>query len=120
MVIPRGARNIRVEEVAESTNFLALMDPSGHYYLNGGWDIKWSGKYEAAGTVVRYERDDQNKETFEAKGPLEEPLHVMVRNWEVSVVGGVHAKALFQLIKWRVHYTGRLRANTHSKRVLLL
>ncbi|XP_033633834.1 A disintegrin and metalloproteinase with thrombospondin motifs 12-like [Asterias rubens] len=78
MVIPRGARNIRVEEVAESTNFLALMDPSGHYYLNGGWDIKWSGKYEAAGTVVRYERDDQNKETFEAKGPLEEPLHVML------------------------------------------
>ena len=78
MVIPAGARNIRVEEVAEATNFLALMDPSGHYYLNGGWDIKWSGRYKAAGTVVRYERDDKNKETFEAKGPLKEPLHVMV------------------------------------------
>ncbi|XP_038068183.1 A disintegrin and metalloproteinase with thrombospondin motifs 7-like [Patiria miniata] len=78
MVIPAGARNIRVEEVAEANNFLALMDSSGHYYLNGGWDIKWSGRYEAAGTMVRYERDDQNKETFDAKGPLKKPLHVML------------------------------------------
>ena len=76
-VIPRGARNIRVEEVAEASNFLALANDEGEYYLNGHWFIQWSGNYEMAGTVVRYDREG-NKESFRAQGPLKEPLHIMV------------------------------------------
>ena len=77
-VIPRGARNIRVEEVAGASNFLALRNDQGEYYLNGHWFIQWSGDYEMAGTVVRYDRLG-NKESFKAQGPLKEQLHIMVR-----------------------------------------
>ncbi|GFO21304.1 A disintegrin and metalloproteinase with thrombospondin motifs [Plakobranchus ocellatus] len=76
-VIPKGARNIRVEEVAEASNFLALRNDAGEYYLNGHWFIQWSGDYEMAGTVIHYKRVG-NKEKFLAPGPLKEPLHIML------------------------------------------
>ncbi|RUS91791.1 hypothetical protein EGW08_000362 [Elysia chlorotica] len=76
-VIPKGARNIRVEEVAEASNFLALRNDKGEYYLNGHWFIQWSGDYEMAGTVIHYKRTG-NKEKFLAPGPLKEPLHIML------------------------------------------
>ena len=77
MVIPEGARNIRIEETAEANNYLAVHDGRGRYLLNGNWFIQWSGQYEAAGTVLNYKRDG-NKESLNAVGPLREPLHVMV------------------------------------------
>ncbi|XP_006811547.1 A disintegrin and metalloproteinase with thrombospondin motifs 6-like [Saccoglossus kowalevskii] len=76
-VIPAGARNIRVEEVAAANNYLALKDDSGEYYLNGHWFIQWSGEYKAAGTIVWYERTG-NKEKFSAAGPTKQPLHIML------------------------------------------
>ncbi|KAJ8299862.1 hypothetical protein KUTeg_022609 [Tegillarca granosa] len=76
-VIPENARNIRVEEIAEANNYLALKNDKGDYYLNGHWFIQWSGDYEIAGTVVHYKREG-NKEMFEAVGPLKEPLHIML------------------------------------------
>ncbi|XP_041371036.1 A disintegrin and metalloproteinase with thrombospondin motifs 12-like isoform X2 [Gigantopelta aegis] len=76
-VIPKGARNIRVEEVAAANNFLALRNNKGEYYLNGHWFIQWSGDYEVAGTVVRYQREG-SKESFNAPGPLKEALHIML------------------------------------------
>ena len=76
-VIPKDARNIRVEEVAEANNYLALRNKKGEYFLNGHWYIQWSGDYDAAGTVVHYERTG-NKESFFAPGPLKEPLYIMV------------------------------------------
>ena len=80
-VIPAGARNIRVEEVAEATNYLAIRNDQGRYYLNGHWYIQWSGDYEAAGTVIHYRRDG-NRESFDSPGPLTEPLHVMVSDYD--------------------------------------
>ena len=77
-MIPIGARNIRVEEVAAANNFLALQNNRGEYYLNGHWFIQWSGDYKIAGTTVHYEREG-NMESVTAQGPLKEPLHVMVR-----------------------------------------
>ena len=76
-MIPTGARNIRVEEVAAANNFLALQNNRGEYYLNGHWFIQWSGDYKIAGTTVHYEREG-NMESVTAQGPLKEPLHVMV------------------------------------------
>lgn len=76
-VIPINARNIRVEEVAEANNYLALRNDKGEYYLNGHWFIQWSGDYKLAGTIVHYRREG-NKESFNASGPLLEPLHIMV------------------------------------------
>ncbi|OWF52704.1 A disintegrin and metalloproteinase with thrombospondin motifs 12 [Mizuhopecten yessoensis] len=76
-VIPREARNIRIEEVAGANNYLAMRDNKGKYLLNGHWFIQWSGDYEMAGTIVHYEREG-NKEKVEAVGPLKEPIHVML------------------------------------------
>ncbi|XP_069137146.1 A disintegrin and metalloproteinase with thrombospondin motifs 6-like [Argopecten irradians] len=76
-VIPREARNIRIEEVAGANNYLAMRDNTGKYLLNGHWFIQWSGDYEMAGTIVHYEREG-NKEKVEAVGPLKEPIHVML------------------------------------------
>ncbi|XP_064618507.1 A disintegrin and metalloproteinase with thrombospondin motifs 12-like isoform X2 [Lineus longissimus] len=76
-VIPKDARNIRIEEVAEANNYLALRNSDGKYYLNGHWFIQWSGDYEAAGTVFHYERNG-NKEKVFAPGPLKEQLHIML------------------------------------------
>ena len=87
-MIPVGARNIRVEEVAAANNYLALMDNRGEYILNGNWYIQWSGDYEVAGTTVSYERVD-NKERVIAQGPLQEPLHVMVCKLKVILKYGI-------------------------------
>lgn len=76
-VIPAGARNIRVEEVASASNYLALRSSSGKWYLNGDWYIQQSGEYTAGGTTVYYKRR-HNKETFEAVGPTSDELHIML------------------------------------------
>lgn len=76
-VIPKNARNILVEEVAEANNYLALQNDKGEYYLNGNWFIQWSGDYEIAGTTITYLRH-RNKDMFKAAGPLKEPLHIML------------------------------------------
>ncbi|CAH3023459.1 unnamed protein product [Porites evermanni] len=76
-VIPTGARNIRVEEVAGASNYLALRSSSGKWYLNGDWYIQQSGEYTAGGTTVYYKRR-HNKETFEALGPTTDELHIML------------------------------------------
>lgn len=82
-VIPAGARNIRVEEVAGAPNYLALRSSSGKWYLNGDWYIQQSGEYTAGGTTVFYKRK-HNRETFEALGPTKDEIHIMVCCAELS------------------------------------
>lgn len=86
-VIPVGARNIRVEEVASSPNYLALRSSSGKWYLNGDWYIQQSGEYSAAGTTVSYKRR-HNKEIFEALGPTTDEIHIMVKWTSMKVDKG--------------------------------
>ncbi|XP_048360297.1 A disintegrin and metalloproteinase with thrombospondin motifs 12 [Sphaerodactylus townsendi] len=73
-LIPKGARNIRVVEVAEAGNFLALRskDPE-KYYLNGGFIIQWNGDYKVAGTIFQYDRKG-DLENLTAAGPTNESL----------------------------------------------
>ncbi|XP_055070874.2 A disintegrin and metalloproteinase with thrombospondin motifs 7 [Misgurnus anguillicaudatus] len=77
-VIPEGARDIRIEEVAEAGNFLALRsnDPE-KYFLNGGWTIQWNGEYKAAGTIFTYERNGQ-LENLSSPGPTMEPVWIQL------------------------------------------
>ena len=81
-IIPVGARNIIVAEVGSEesaeNNYLALRNNKGEYYLNGNWYIQWSGDYQIAGTTIHYARKG-NVESFNAPGPLKEPLTIMVR-----------------------------------------
>ncbi|XP_042265065.1 A disintegrin and metalloproteinase with thrombospondin motifs 7 isoform X1 [Thunnus maccoyii] len=77
-LIPEGAWDIRIEEVAEAGNFLALRsDNPNKYYLNGGWTIQWNGEYKAAGTVFTYERTG-HLENLTSPGPTMEPLWIQL------------------------------------------
>uniref|UniRef100_A0A6I8P898 ADAM metallopeptidase with thrombospondin type 1 motif 7 n=1 Tax=Ornithorhynchus anatinus TaxID=9258 RepID=A0A6I8P898_ORNAN len=77
-LIPAGAREIRIEEVAEAGNFLALRseDPE-KYFLNGGWTIQWNGDYKVAGTTFTYERTG-NWENLTSPGPTREPVWIQL------------------------------------------
>ncbi|KAM9181649.1 A disintegrin and metalloproteinase with thrombospondin motifs 7 [Mergus octosetaceus] len=77
-IIPAGAREIRIEEVAEAGNFLALRseDPE-KYFLNGGWTIQWNGDYRVAGTTFTYERTG-NWENLTSPGPTVEPVWIQL------------------------------------------
>ncbi|KAM7424484.1 hypothetical protein PAMA_000702 [Pampus argenteus] len=79
-LIPAYARDIRIEEVAEAGNFLALRsDNPNKYFLNGGWTIQWNGEYKAAGTVFTYERTG-HLENLTSPGPTMEPLWIQETN----------------------------------------
>ncbi|KAG7221757.1 hypothetical protein INR49_029140, partial [Caranx melampygus] len=79
-LIPEGARDIHIEEVAEAGNFLALRsDNPNKYFLNGGWTIQWNGDYKAAGTVFTYVRTG-HLENLTSPGPTMEPLWVQETN----------------------------------------
>ncbi|KAM5291357.1 A disintegrin and metalloproteinase with thrombospondin motifs 7 isoform 3-T3 [Glossophaga mutica] len=77
-LIPAGARDIRIEELAESTSFLALRseDPE-KYFLNGHWTIQWNGDYEVAGTTFTYSRTGE-LERLTSPGPTEEPIWIQL------------------------------------------
>ena len=51
--------------------------PYVKYVINGNWVISWPGDIMAAGTVVKYTRND-DVETLEVRGPTTKDLHIMV------------------------------------------
>lgn len=77
-LIPKGARGIKVMEVTESGNFLAVRskDPE-KYYLNGGFIIQWNGEYKVAGTIFQYDRTG-DLENLTAPGPTNESIWIQV------------------------------------------
>ncbi|XP_021236383.1 A disintegrin and metalloproteinase with thrombospondin motifs 12 isoform X2 [Numida meleagris] len=77
-LIPKGARGIRVTEVAEAGNFLAVRseDPE-KYYLNGGFIIQWNGEYKVAGTIFQYDRTG-DLENLTAPGPINESVWIQL------------------------------------------
>ncbi|KAG8516401.1 A disintegrin and metalloproteinase with thrombospondin motifs 7 [Galemys pyrenaicus] len=77
-LIPAGARDIRIEEVAEAANFLALRgeDPEEHF-LNGGWTIQWAGNYQVAGATFTYTRAG-NWENLTSPGPTLRPVWIQL------------------------------------------
>ncbi|XP_062868970.1 A disintegrin and metalloproteinase with thrombospondin motifs 7 [Trichomycterus rosablanca] len=77
-LIPEGARDIHIEEMAEAGNFLALRsnDPE-KYFLNGDWTIQWTGDYKAAGTVFTYDRTG-HQENLTSPGPTMEPVWIQL------------------------------------------
>ncbi|XP_077375099.1 A disintegrin and metalloproteinase with thrombospondin motifs 7 [Festucalex cinctus] len=77
-LIPEGSWDIRIEEMAEAGNFLALRgDGPNKYYLNGGWTIQWNGEYKAAGAIFTYERTG-HLENLTSPGPTMEPLWIQL------------------------------------------
>jgi len=77
VVIPPGARSVIVQEEKPCASFLALKGERGTYHINGNWKIELPGEFDVDGTIVYYQRKG-TQETFFAKGPTKEPLHIMV------------------------------------------
>ncbi|KAJ9586000.1 hypothetical protein L9F63_020364, partial [Diploptera punctata] len=72
--IPAGARNIKVEEVGNSKNYIGIGSAaSGKFFLNGNWQITLAGEYEVAGTPALYERD-RDLEKVHMPGPIKEDV----------------------------------------------
>ncbi|XP_072447201.1 LOW QUALITY PROTEIN: A disintegrin and metalloproteinase with thrombospondin motifs 19-like [Chiloscyllium punctatum] len=76
LVIPAGARRIRVVEEKPAHSYLALRDASKHS-INSDWKIEHPGAFNIAGTTVHYVRRGF-WEKISAKGPTTSPLHLLV------------------------------------------
>uniref|UniRef100_A0A672G7G4 ADAM metallopeptidase with thrombospondin type 1 motif, 17 n=1 Tax=Salarias fasciatus TaxID=181472 RepID=A0A672G7G4_SALFA len=100
VVIPAGARRIKVVEDKPSHSFLALKDSSKRS-INNDWKIELPGEFELAGTTVRYVRRGL-WEKMSAKGPTKTPLHLMV--------------LLFHDQSYGIHYEYTVSLNTSQER----
>ncbi|XP_049821025.1 A disintegrin and metalloproteinase with thrombospondin motifs 7 isoform X2 [Aethina tumida] len=78
VVIPPGARNIRIEEKDRSLNYIGV-GAALHkkFYLNGKRHITLPGEYTVAGAQALYERDNE-LEKIRIPGPIQEPIVVYV------------------------------------------
>ncbi|XP_058593102.1 A disintegrin and metalloproteinase with thrombospondin motifs 19 isoform X2 [Neofelis nebulosa] len=76
LVIPAGARRIKVVEEKPAHSYLALRD-TGKQSINSDWKIEHSGAFNLAGTTVHYVRRGL-WEKMSAKGPTTSPLHLLV------------------------------------------
>ncbi|XP_051573018.1 A disintegrin and metalloproteinase with thrombospondin motifs 18-like [Myxocyprinus asiaticus] len=75
VVIPAGARSIRVQEMEISTSYLAVRNlKRGTYYLTGDWTVDWPGIFQFAGTTFNYQRSFNQPESLYATGPTNETL----------------------------------------------
>ena len=73
-ILPKAARSIRIREKSLSSNYLAVRNIFGQYFLNGHQRVAWPGKYTLGGAKFRYNRPYNEPETLQADGPLEEEL----------------------------------------------
>ncbi|OWF56393.1 A disintegrin and metalloproteinase with thrombospondin motifs 18-like [Mizuhopecten yessoensis] len=74
VVIPKGARSIVLRETSLSTNYLALRNIFGKYYLNGDWHLSTEGSYMVGGARFIYKRSYREPERLESGGPLSEDI----------------------------------------------
>ncbi|XP_045125738.1 papilin-like isoform X12 [Portunus trituberculatus] len=84
VLIPAGATNIYVEELAATNNYLGIRNTTGFFYLNGNWRIDFPRAREFAGTTFHYERKANGgvgifaPEVIRALGPTTEPLFIVL------------------------------------------
>lgn len=73
-LIPKTATSIKISEKNLSSNYLAIRDIYGNYYLNGQQQVAWPGEYMLGGAQFTYNRPYNEPETLESMGPLKEDL----------------------------------------------
>ncbi|XP_014231082.1 A disintegrin and metalloproteinase with thrombospondin motifs 7 [Trichogramma pretiosum] len=80
LVIPEGSRNIKIEEVGNSKNYIGIgRVNTSEFFLNGQRQITLGGEYQVAGTPALYERD-RDKEKIRIPGPIKEDIVVYLIN----------------------------------------
>ncbi|XP_035870815.1 A disintegrin and metalloproteinase with thrombospondin motifs 19 isoform X2 [Phyllostomus discolor] len=85
LVIPTGARRIKVVEEKPAHSYLALRD-AGKQSINSDWKIEHSGAFSLAGTTVHYVRRGL-WEKISARGPTTSPLHLLVLLFQDQTYG---------------------------------
>lgn len=85
LLIPAGATNIMIREMRATSNYLAIRNTAGDYYLNGNWHIQHTSVLDFAGSKFHYQRnrtDDGRQfnqlEILKSLGPTSEPLFVVL------------------------------------------
>lgn len=81
ILIPSGATNIRVQETAPSSNYLACRNSSGHYYLNGNFRIDFPRPMFYAGCWWIYQRKPAGfaaPDQLTCSGPTTESITIMM------------------------------------------
>ncbi|XP_055695924.1 papilin isoform X3 [Lutzomyia longipalpis] len=81
LLIPAGATNIEIKEVAPSNNYLAIRNLVGAYYLNGNWRIDFPRPMTYAGGIWHYERKPQGfaaPDHLTCMGPTTEPIYLVL------------------------------------------
>uniref|UniRef100_A0A8C5PPJ1 ADAM metallopeptidase with thrombospondin type 1 motif 19 n=1 Tax=Leptobrachium leishanense TaxID=445787 RepID=A0A8C5PPJ1_9ANUR len=76
LLIPAGARRIKVVEETPAHSYLALRD-AGKQSINDDWKIEDPGTFHMAGTTVHYIRRGL-WEKISVKGPTKSPLQLLV------------------------------------------
>ncbi|KAL0615449.1 A disintegrin and metalloproteinase with thrombospondin motifs 7 [Plecturocebus cupreus] len=99
-LILAGTCEIRIQEVAEAANFLALRseDPK-KYFLSAGWTIQWDGDYQVAGTTFTYARRG-NWENLTSPGPTNEPVWIQVPAPRGPGPPAAASASVSPLLKW--------------------
>ncbi|XP_022900466.2 A disintegrin and metalloproteinase with thrombospondin motifs 7 [Onthophagus taurus] len=76
--IPTGSKNIRIEEMDYSENYISIGSVfEDRFFLNGRRHITLPGEYTVAGTQALYERDNE-LEKIRIPGPIKEPILVYI------------------------------------------
>lgn len=81
--------------------------------LNGDWQVSWAGEYEAGGVTFTYRPQDAARgESLLARGPLLEPVDLMVRDklklLNYIVLFYLKHKSLYVIINYIAHYSNVL------------
>lgn len=101
LLVPSGATNIKIQEVAPSNNYLAIRNLTNHYYLNGYWRIDVPRPMSFAGAIWHYERRPQGfsaPDKITCHGPTSEAVYLVLLyqdryvgiEYEYSVPKNVH------------------------------
>lgn len=85
-LIPKTATSIKISEKNLSSNYLAIRDIYGNYYLNGQQQVAWPGEYMLGGAQFTYNRPYNEPETLESMGPLKEDIVLEVRFNTISIL----------------------------------
>jgi hypothetical protein len=81
VTIPAGSRQITVEELKPSNNFLALSAADGKtFYLNGNHEIDTDGETKIAGSISAYSNVEPGQESLIIAGPIKEDLILYILN----------------------------------------
>ncbi|PNF34596.1 hypothetical protein B7P43_G05875 [Cryptotermes secundus] len=81
VTIPAGSRQITVEEMKPSNNFLAVSAADGKtFYLNGNHEIDPDGESKIAGSISAYSNVEPGQESLVISGPIKEDIILYLLN----------------------------------------